>query len=101
MAAGDRIRTPCRFSLPVDLLGQLEAEALVRGIPVERLVDQIALTVLPVLLAEAARDYIAESIRAAAELDAGRERAVYLLTKRNPRGVGAPGVSVKDVTCTP
>ncbi len=71
MAAGDRIRTPCRFSLPVDLLGQLEAEAMVRGIPVERLVDQIALTVLPVLLAEAARDYIAESIRAAAELDAG------------------------------
>ncbi len=70
MSTDDRLRTPCRFSLPVDLLGQLEAEALVRGIPVERLVDEIALTVLPVLLAEAARDYIAESIRAAAELDA-------------------------------
>ncbi len=99
MPAGDRLRTPCRFCLPVDLLGELDAEAMVRGIPVERLVDEIALTVLPVLLAEAARDYIAESIRAAAELDAAENEPDASTENAEPRGVGVPG-SVKDVACT-
>ncbi len=69
MPAGDRYRTPCRFCLPVDLVRDLEAEAAARGIAVERLVDEIALALLPEVFAETVRDHIAESIRLAAEAD--------------------------------
>jgi histidine ammonia-lyase len=63
--------------LPVDLLDQLEAEAARRGITTEALVDELLVTTLPIVLAEAAEDHLRCSlaIARAAEKSPENEQA--------------------------
>jgi len=63
-------RQVLRATLPIDLLDQLEEEAQRRGIPVDRLVEDLLVNEIPRTLAEAARDRLATSLRIARAADA-------------------------------
>lgn len=54
-------RMTSRFSLPVDLLDRIEAEAGRRGITIQDLVDELLLAELPRSLAEATRQRMERS----------------------------------------
>jgi hypothetical protein len=56
--------------LPVDLLDELDREARRRGLTVETLVDELLVTTLPIVLAEAAEAHLRTS------LDIARRHAI-------------------------
>jgi hypothetical protein len=53
-----RRRLRSRFSLPVELLSELEKEAARRGVSEEVLRDHLLAEYLPIVLAEASRAYL-------------------------------------------
>jgi len=63
-------RQVLRATLPIDLLDQLDEEAQRRGIPVDRLVEDLLVNEIPRTLAEAARDRLTTSLRIARAPDA-------------------------------